>query len=407
MKDEPSPLRRSLTLTHVTLYGLGATVGAGIYALLGEAAGEAGMLAPLCFVFASLLAAFTALSFGELCARYPRSAGEAVYVREGFGHAGLATTVGLLVVLAGIVSSATIVNALVGYLAEFVSLPRTAAILGAVAVLAVIASWGIGPAVSIAGLITVIEIGGILLVVWATRGSWVTFPDRLQEFAPPMSLPGWHGIFSASLLAFYAFIGFEDMVNVAEEVKNVRRNLPLAIVLTLVITTLLYIILSLAAVLAVPPAELAASGAPMALVYERGIGGPSNLISFIGMVALINGVLIQIIMASRVLYGLARQRSLPAVIGWIHPGRRTPLIATGVVTVIIAALALWFSLGPLARATSLITLAIFALVNLSLVRIKRRDPTPEGLFAAPSFVPILGATASAGVLLIEAVRQLA
>jgi amino acid transporter len=409
MSDPPDAgpaLRRSLSLPLVTLYGLGTTIGAGVYALTGEIAGLAGVYAPVAFVVASFMATFTALSFAELSSRFPRSAGEAVYVQEGLGRPRLAQGVGLLVALSGAVSAATITNGFVGYLGELVEVPRAFAILAMLVSLGLIAAWGIGQSVLLAGVLTLVEIGGLLLVIWVARDGFVELPPWVPALEPPDG-GAWGGILGASILAFYAFLGFEDMVNVAEEVKNAGRVLPVAIVLTLVLTVLLYVAVASAAVLAVPPVELGRSGAPLALVYERSTGGSGTLITVISVVAMLNGALIQIIMASRVLYGLAAQGALPSSFARIHPRTRTPWTGTAVVTAIAAVLALGFPLAPLAEATSILILVIFALVNLALWRVQGDRPAPPEATTFPRFVPALGFLVSAGFLVFEAFRRLA
>jgi len=403
---KPASLKRSLSLTQVTLYGLGTTIGAGIYALVGKVAGAAGAYAPLSFLLASVLVAFTALSFAEMSARYPRAAGEAEYMRQGFGSSRLALVVGLLVVAAGMVSSGTIVNAFVGYLGEFVAVPGWLAIVVLVLVLAALAAWGIAQSVWAAAALTLLEIGGLLLVVWVAGDSLATVPARLPELLPPAEIGVWSAVFAGTFLAFYAFIGFEDMVNVAEEVKDVTRSLPIAIVLTLLVTLVLYFLVSLVSVLTVPPEVLAADEAPLSLVYQTATGGAPRLISAVGILAIVNGALIQMIMAARVLYGLSRQGGLPAALGEVHPRTRTPVVATMLVAAIILVLALWLPLETLARLTSVITLCVFAAVNLALLRVKRREPRPAGVPVFPTWVPLLGAVVSIGVLVLEGFRQL-
>ena len=309
---EPATLKRSINLPLMVLYGLGTTIGAGIYALVGKVAGEAGMLAPWAFLLAALLAAATAFSYAEMCARFPRAAGAAVYVSQGLRSHRLGLVVGLLVVLAACVSSAALIRAFVGHLAEFIPIPTGPAIVALVLTICLVAAWGITESVMAAAVITVVEVGGLLLVIFAAGDSFATLPERLRELTPPADAGGWNGVFGASLLAFYAFLGFEDMVNLAEEVRDARRTLPRAITVTLVITTLLYVLLALAAVLAVSPADLEASGAPLALVVERaGTGQAALIIAVIALFAIVNGVLVQIILAARVAYGLSVQGSLP------------------------------------------------------------------------------------------------
>ncbi len=394
-------LHRTLSLPAILLYGLGTTIGAGIYALSGAVAASAGMHAWIAFFVASLLAAASAASFAELASRYPLSAGEAVYVREGLRWPVLAVLVGLLVALAGCVSSATIANAFVGYLQPLVAVPRPLGILLFVGVLGSLAFWGVRESVWAAATVTLLEIGGLALVIGFSSGTLLELPARAAELAPPLHAAAWPGILAGAFLAFYAFIGFEDMVNMAEEVRDVRRTLPLAILLTLVVTTVLYVVLAVTAVLTVPPAELGRSGAPMVTVYEASGGRFPQILAAIGVVALANGALIQIIMVSRVLYGLAEQGAIPEVLGRVHVRTRTPHWATLAGGVFVLVLALGFDLAPLARATSLITLVVFALVNLSLVFVQAREPLPEGLRIAPRFVPVAGFLVSVAFVIWE------
>jgi amino acid transporter len=403
MSEQSHPaLNRRLNLPLLTFYGLGTTIGAGIFVLVGKVAGRAGMAAPVSFLVASLLAAFTAFSFAELVARYPRSAGEAIYVREGFGSHRLALIVGLMVALSGVVSSATIVNGSVGYLHEFVDIPRMLGVVVMLALLTALALWGIGESVTAAAIFTVLEIGGLMLVIWAAKDSFADLPARGVELIPPFEGLPWIGVTAGAMLAFYAFLGFEDLVNVAEESKDVTHTLPMAILLTLALTTLLYVLVATVSVLTVPPAELAQSSAPLAFVYERSTGGTSGIISGIAVFAVLNGALIQMIMASRVIYGLADQHELPGGLAWVHPRTRTPMVATGLVAAAILVLAVGFPLEHLAETTSVIVLVVFALVNLALVMIKRRGtPAPEGVRTYPTWIPTIGFAASTGFLALR------
>jgi len=399
-------LKRTLSLPMMVLYGLGTTIGAGIYALVGEIASVAGYFAPISFLIASLMAGFTALSFAELCGRFPRAAGAALYVKQGFDSERLSTVVGLLVITAGLVSAAALVNGFVGYLHQFIGIERVIAIILVTVLLGGIAAWGIAESVTIASLITVIEIGGLLLVIAVSGEGLATFSARWTELIPSTDITSWGGVYLGAVLSFYAFIGFEDMVDVAEEVKEVKRNLPLAILLTLGITTLIYMLLVITAVLSLTPAELASSEAPIAQIYEHYTGEKAIVISIIGMFAIINGALIQMIMASRVLYGLSSRGQLPDLLGVVHHRTRTPIIATIVATVIVLTLALIGRLASLAEATSVIMLTIFSMVNLALWRIKRRDPHPVGIRIFPSWIPITGFLVSFAFVLSEVISLL-
>ena len=394
-------LKRTLGLPQLVLYGLGTTIGAGIYALVGEMAAISGYYAPVSFLLASVMAALTALSFAELSGRYPRCAGAALYVKEGFSSERLSMIVGLLVVSAGLVSSAAIVNGFIAYLGEFIVLDRITAIIIVTLAIGAIAAWGIAESVTIAAFVTVVEIAGLLLVIAVSHSGLAEVPGRWRELVPAADSAGWYGIYAGSLLAFYAFIGFEDMVEVAEETRRVRRNLPIGIMLTLAITTLLYMAIMVTAVMAMPPDELAQSRVPLARLYEHYTSSDAAIISIIGLFALINGALIQLIMASRVLYGMSSRNLMPAVISIVNRRTQTPLVATALSTVAILLLAMSGTLASLAQATSLIMLIVFSLVNLSLLKVKRKNPKPGGLIVFPLIIPLLGFVVSAGFVVSE------
>jgi len=388
--SQTTTLKRAFSLPLLTFYGLGTILGAGIYVLIGEVAGSAGMYAPLAFVIASLLAGFSAFSYAELSARFPLSAGEAVYTQRAFGRTWLAVTVGLMIAAIGMVSSATLVNGFVGYMQVFVQWPDWLIITLLVMMLVGVATWGISESAWLAALTTLIEMGGLLLILWVALPVVELEPALQQVFSSPLDLVTLGGVMGGAFVAFYAFIGFEDIVNVAEEVRDPVRTLPRAVLLSLAIATLLYMAIAMVAVALMPPAELASSDAPLALVYQRATGTEPIFIGLIGLTAVINGALIQIVMASRVLYGMAEQGWIPQWLAAIHPRTRTPLRSTLLIGATILGLALWLPLVTLAKLTSLVTLIVFSLVNLSLWRIKLRDPRPLGVMIFPLWLPLAG-----------------
>ena len=406
-RSSGSGLKRGLNLPLLVLYGLGTTIGAGIYALVGKVVGNAGMHAPFAFLLSAVLVAFSAFSFAELSSRMPRSAGEAVYVQEGLGLRWLALIVGLLVILAGTVSCATLARGFVGYIQELVALPDWLGILAVVLLLGAVAAWGIIESALLAAAVTLLEAGGLIVVVWSGWGALAELPAVWPQIVPPLEGGAWLGMLSAVVVAFYAFIGFEDMVNVAEEVKDAERSMPRAILITLALTSLLYFLVGLIAVLAVPVADLADSEAPLALLIQRTTGGSGAWISLIAVIAVLNGALIQIIMAARVLYGLSAQGWLPPLFAAIHPRRHTPARATLAVCVTILIFALLLPLETLARGTSLVTLVIFAIVNLALWRLKGRAASAPGAVAYPRWISLFGFLVCTAVLILETVRIVA
>lgn len=396
--SEPTALRRSLTLPLLTLYGLGVTVGAGIYVLIGVTAAQAGPFAWVAFLFAAIVVGFTAFSYAELATRYPVSAGESAYVDAGFSSAGLATAVGLLVAISGLVSASAITVGASGYLGSLTGAPPWALILGIVVTMGLLAWWGITQSVVVAGIVTVIEILGLLVVIgWSlamTDKQGVAAADLL----PPFWGGHWISIISATVLAFFAFIGFEDMVNVAEEVEEPRRTIPKAIIYTLVIATVLYLATCIAVTMAVPMEALAGSSAPLALVFADAPEAMKLSFSAIAVVATVNGVLIQMIMVSRVIYGMADRGRLPAYFARLSARTQTPSVATACVVVSILGLSLFLPIERLAEWTSQIVLGVFVCVNLALVAIKRRDDPAEDHFSTPLIVPICGVATSAILL---------
>ncbi len=395
-------LKRSIPLPLLILYGLGTMVGGGFYALLGKVAGEAGLLAPIALMFSGLLAFLSATSFAELSSRFPVSAGEVQYVREGFNSKIFATIIGWLVILTGVVSAATLAVATIGFLQDFVQVPTALGILLLVLGMALVAGWGIGQSVALVVTITFIEVAALIYIVALTGNSFGQLPERWQELFWPANVQAWIGVFSGAFLAFYAFIGFEDMVNMAEEVKKPRRALPIAILISVVLTTLIYMVVSIVAVLSVSPSVLAASRTPMAeIVSGHGWYSVTGL-WFVSMLTGLNGALVQIIMAARVAYGMAKKEQAPAWFARINPVTRTPLYATAVITGIILLLALFLPLTTLAKATSSIILVIFASVNLAAWKVKRKKAEMEdNVFVIPNWLPLLGFFSCVLVLLFQ------
>jgi basic amino acid/polyamine antiporter, APA family len=387
--EPPVALRRRLSLPLLVLYGTGITIGAGIYVLIGAVAGHAGRYAPWSFLLAAAVMALTVGSYAELATRLPVSAGPAAYVRAAF-HSRLASTLtGLLTVLAGVVAPAAVALGAAGYIGQFLDWPRGVVIALLLIGLGAVAAWGILESVLLASMFTLIEIGGLVIVIVAGFASGA---PAVAALAPPPLEPGvWAGVAYAALLAFFAFIGFEGLATVVEEAKVPDRDIPRAMVLTLLISTALYLAVAAIAVSAVPVGELAASPAPLSLVFRTLAGVSPSTISLIAIVATLNTILAQMTMAARVVYGMARQGDLPGFAGRVHPKTATPLIATAVIVAATLTSALLFPLERLAEGTSLATLLVFALVNLSLLRLRHRKIHTDGPHVrVPLWVPAAG-----------------
>lgn len=395
-------LRRVVGLPALVLYAVGVSVGAGIFVLVGRIAGLAGSLAPFTFLAAGGIVAFTAFSFAEFASRLPRAAGEAAYVDAAFRRRTLTRLVGLAVAAAATISAAAIVNGCRAYVQQLVPAPEWMIELAVIAVMAAIAVWGITQSMIATGIVTVLETGTLVWVAAVALTSGVS-PDAGVAVATPQDALG--GVFAALLLAIFAFVGFESAVNMAEEVRRPTRTIPLALLLTLVVVTILYAVVSMAALSVATPAALAADDAPLALVYRLATGNDGAFLNGLAVTATINGVLAQIVMVSRLLFGMAEDGFLPSRLAYIWPRTRTPVTATLVTAAAVLLLALLAPIEPLARVSSIVLLLVFTTVNAALLTIKlRREPPPSGAFLVPLWVPAGGVLSSAAPIAWEMVR---
>ncbi len=386
-------LSREIGLWLLCFYGLGNILGAGIYVLIGKIAGHAGYFTVISFFIAGLVASFTALTYAELSSRFPVAAGAAVYLYEGYGKKWLSLGAGWVIAASGMLSAATIVRGFAGYTQYFIPIADEILITLALSILIFVALIGVTESVVMAVVFTVIELIGLILIIVLGCLQIDRLPEVIESMPSIMNLAVWSGIILGAFLAFYAFIGFEDIVNLAEEIKNPERNLPLAIITALGITTLIYALVACSAILIVPPERLSQSDAPLAEIYQVATGKEPVLITLISLAAVINGALIQIIMASRILYGMSKRGWLSAMFGYVHPKMHTPLMSTLFVGLTIFLLALSFPLETLASYSSFLILIIFLLVNIALLRIKNQ-PAPNTALTFPNWIPKTGASGS-------------
>lgn len=380
-------LKRTISLPLLVLYGVGTMLGAGIYVLLGKVAGSAGIYLPIAFIGAAAIAAFTALAYAELSSRYPESAGEVIYVQNAFTTDWLSMATGWLVIATGTISAATLANGFTGYLDIFLVVPEWLTIVVLICALGSLAAWGITQSAWTAAAITVLEAGGLLLII--VIGGKNLNPAGIVAELPSIDLGATTGIIAGAHLAFYAFIGFEDMINVAEEVREPRRILPLSIILALAITTILYVLVCIVAVNTLSLSELKQSDAPLASIIMQH-GYSPNLIALISLLAVVNGALVQIIMASRVLYGMGKHGLASEGFAKVSRVTRTPLLATLAITAIILVAALALPIETLAKLASSAAFGLFALINGALIVLKIRKPNFSAQFTVPAWVPAMG-----------------
>lgn len=380
-------------------YGVGVTVGAGIFALIGDVLSLAGDHAPWAFAVAGVVATCTALSYAALASAFPHAAGEVIYVKQGLGPLA-ARLVGYGIIVTVLLSTAVIALAFAQYVSSFSGLPAWVALTGVLAVLGAIAVAGVKESVVVAGLITVLEVGTLLVVIAAGLPAAVQSGALWTVLAPPSDAGQWNGVLASGFLAFFAFIGFQDIVNMAEETEDAERVVPKAVLLTLVISVAIYVLAAAVAAAYPDRAAVTASKAPLAVLFEGVSGQPGAVIAVMASIAMVNGILVQIVMGSRVLYGMAREGMAPLALGSIHSARRTPAVAVAALVVAILLLALSLPLLQLAELASLFILVVFTLVNLSLFLVGGRPGAPHRL-RRWRYMGALGALLSLGLIASE------
>jgi len=394
----PQPaLKQSLGPVMLTIYGVGNMLGTGIYALVGKAAGQMGNAVWVAFVVSMVAAALTGLSYASLGSRYPRAGGAAYIVHRAFGFAMLSYVIGLAVMMSGLTSMGTASWAFAGYANQlWTSIPKEAIVVAFILILAGVNFYGIRESAWLNAVCTVIETGGLLFVIAVGARYWggVNYLDATAPRNPTGDLtPAL--VLSGAVLTFYSFIGFEDLLNVSEEVRNPRRTFPLALIAALIIATLIYIAVCITAVSVLPPTTLDQSDAPlMAVVGEAAPWVRPGIFTAVTMFAVTNTALLNYIMGSRLAYGMSRQGLLPKFLGRVHAKRRTPHVAIAMLTAIVLALVFIADIQSLAKATSLLLLVSFTVVNLSLARLKLRPTEPPGGFEIPIVIPLCGAILS-------------
>ncbi|MDE0003203.1 MAG: amino acid permease [Rhodospirillaceae bacterium] len=392
---EPT-LQRSISLWQMTLYGAGGMLGAGIYGLIGQVAAEMGSAIWLAFALSLVAAGLTGLSYASLGSRYPRAGGAAYITQRAWRRSLLTHMVGLTVACSGLTSiaaGARVVGENLQALAVFESLPTGTLAFIYLAIVGAIVYRGIRESMWANVAMTLMEAGGLLLVIAVSLRFWGS--ANLMEFpVGPETESGLPLVLLAQgiVLTFYAFIGFEDSLNVAEELKNPRRNLPLGLVGALLLTVVIYMSVAISAVSVVPWQELAEANAPLAEVVARAAPWfPAWVFIVITVFAVANTGLINYITTSRLLYGMSRDGHLPPVLSKVHPERRTPHVAIGLIFALIVILILSGDISELASATVLLLLLVFLVVNSALVVLKLRPDEPPGGFELPIAVPALGA----------------
>ena len=418
----PEPdLNRVIGPKLLLLFIVGDILGTGVYALTGSVAGEVGGAAWAPFLVAFVVATITAFSYLELVTRYPQAAGAALYTHKAFGVHFVTFLVAFTVMCSGITSASTASNAFAGFLNDGFDLGfevgGAGILITALAFMALVAAVnfrGVGESVKANVVLTLVELSGLLMIIFiglfaVTQGN-ADF-SRVVVFDSPSDKSTFFAITAATSLAFFAMVGFEDSVNMAEECTDPVRDFPKMMLTGLGVTGVLYLLVSITAVALVPVGDLTDPDKGQALTQVVAAGAPDfpfdTIFPFIGMFAVANSALINMLMASRLLYGMANQDVLPRVLGKVHRSRRTPWVSILFTTAISVALITYVvrasassdgasSVALLGGTTALLLLCVFTIVNIALIVIRRRPTDQEHPhFTAPTVLPYVGAVTCA------------
>lgn len=403
---EPTPpesLRRTLGLLETTLGGIGIILGAGIYALLGETAAKAGNALWISFLMAAGMAAVTGLSYAELASAFPKAGADYEYTRQALGQRA-AFVVGWLIVIGNLIAAAAVGLGFGGYLNTFVNIEPVVLAIAALVVASLIAFAGIREAARIALVLTLVEAGGLAFIIGIGL-PYLGDVDLLE------ANNGSSGIFAGAALVVFAFIGFQQITTLAEETRDAPRVIPKALLLAIGVTSGLYLLVAIAAISVLGWEALSGSKAPLAAVASQVLGGrASDFIAAVALFSTANTILLVLVAASRLIYGMASARALPRFLAWVHPGMRTPARAIVLALVVSVGFALSGDIGLVAGATNFAVFVGFAAVNLSLIVLRFTQPAIERPFRAPlslGRLPILSIVglASAGFMMANLERN--
>jgi len=368
-----------MSLFHLTMYGVGLILGAGIYVLIGEAAGFAGNSMWISFLLGSIVAIFAGLSYAELTALYPKAAAEYTFVKNAFKNNFFGFIIGWLTAITSMIVAATVSLGFGGYFTQFIELPITFVAILLIGILSIVNFIGIKESTWANTIFALITAAGLILIIIL---GLTTEPSKpIDYFEMPN---GSTGIILAFVLIFFAFIGFEDMANVAEEVKRPHKTIPRAIILSVVITGVIYILVSLSVVRVLNWEELSLSSAPLADVAKNVLGTNGSItLSLIALFATASTVLITLVAGARILYGMAKSNSLPLFLSKIHSKTKTPWIA--VIGILIASVGFAFvgDIVVVANITVFAVVITFAVINLAVIVLRYTEPELERPFRVP------------------------
>lgn len=391
------PLKRDLGLFDVVMLGVGIIFGAGIYVLIGQAAAYAGSALWLSFVVAAIIASFTGLSFAELASMFPKDGSVYLYVKNAYGIKPLSFLIGWMLMLAGAFGAATVSIGFGGYLESLTGIPRVLSAAMLVIIFSILNWIGIKFSSIVNIIFTLIESAGLLLIIIIA----LPFLGSVNYIEMPH---GFAGIFTSTLIIFFAYLGFENIVNIAEEIKNPRKIIPLALIISIIITTIVYILVSISIVSIMPWQKLAESSAPVADAAASVFPQSGFVLFIIALFSTANTVLIMLISISRVLWGMAGQHVFPQILRKVDYNYKTPSYSIAAIGILVLLFISIEKITILAQVTDILSFIIFFMVNTSVILLRFRMPNYPRAFKVPFSVmniplmPLFGALFSIGML---------
>lgn len=380
-RNPPPALARVLGFWALTIYGVSVIIGAGVYVALGEVIARAGSAAPLSFLLAGAAAALTGLCYADLASRWPHAAGAALFAERGFRSSFMGRFVGIALTIAVGVAAASIASGAVKFASPFIAAPPWAMVSALVLAFTALASFGVRESTGFAALVGVIEIGGLMAAIAA---GLIQAPAYDPGVFMPASAAQWSGVGAGAFIAFFAFIGFESLANMGEETRDPTRILPRAILAAVGISVALYVMVAAAAVLG----GGAGADNPLLALFE---GRAAMIFALVGALAIANGALVEIVMLSRLYFGMAKSGRAPAFLGAVNARTRTPVAATLAAGAFVLAIALFLPFERLLVVANVLTLGVFTIVNVALIRVRADPEAPPAGMPAPFWAPPLAA----------------
>lgn len=381
-------LSREISLWQVVLTGVGIILGAGIYVLVGKATALSGNAVWLSFLLSAIVAAFTGLSYAELSSIFPKAGAEYVYTKHAFGRR-MAFVIGWLLVISGFVFSATVSLGFAGYFEKLFGLPQVISAVAIIILLSGVIFYGIKESVWFAVIFTIIEVFGLIVII----GMGIPHLGSVNYF----EMPSLAGVFQAAALIFFAYIGFEQITRLSEETKNPDINIPKGLLLSIAITTVIYVLVAISAVSILDWQTLGQSSAPLADVASQAFGPNAFLLlSVIALFSTSNTVLLMLLATSRIMYGIGKSFSPGNIFAKIHSRRHTPWIATFITMVFSIAFLAFGEIDVVANITNFLIFFTFIIINLAAIRIRYKDYDKHRDFRVPlnigrfPVVPVLG-----------------